>query len=224
VASSVARGVDDEQIALDIERTSTRHAAEIERALRAWCMAHATHRYMQGMSDVAATLWVHVADAACLAALLTRLSPYYERASPWLADALRRMRALLEHIDAPLATCVYGRGGAGAIGEEFAVRWILTLWTREFSAIGVALVWDTLIECSDDDDALRDQCVVIGVALLLRQRAALCMRPAIEVLSAAPSRAWSTDDVRTLIAEAYLLRMRYVRTLSMQPPEYTLRR
>ena len=203
------------------------------RILYIWSMRHPTSRYVQGINDLCAPfllsflgahadmnpkalLLAHTEDLSIvdkdqwleveadsywsLCKVIDRIQNFYTDEQPGLLNMLAKLQLIVRRIDAPLFTHL----------EEnqidfikFGFRWVNCFLMREFTLDQIIRMWDTYLAQTDGFAVFH---AYVCSALLFTYKDEIIdmdFQTAILFLQNLPTKDWSEDDIRMLMAMAY---------------------
>lgn len=207
----------------------------MERLLYIWSIRHPASGYVQGMNDLATPLFVVFLSAAadrseaaveamdaarlsketltsveadtywCLTKLLDNIQDHYTAGQPGLQRQIFRLEELTRRIDADLHAHLEAEG---IVFSFFAFRWMNNLLMRELPLQAIIRLWDTLLSENEGGCGFDDFHVFVCAAFLKHFSAEIRARGGEDLmcfLQDFPAKEWGTDEVETLLSEAFIL-------------------
>mmetsp|Transcript_24138 Transcript_24138/g.74436 ORF Transcript_24138/g.74436 Transcript_24138/m.74436 type:complete len:421 (+) Transcript_24138:201-1463(+) len=206
--------------------------ALIVNVLYVWAAKHPASGYVQGMNDLLALFLVVLVDEAtggdgsdstradpaslsdaalddlaadayaCLNGVLESLDDNYTIQQPGLARTIEEVDGLIRRVDADLRKHL---DAVGVLLLQVTFRWINCLLTRELPTRAAVRLWDT---CLAEEHGFRTFFPYVCAAFLCHFSETLRAKTSEDVhlfLTDLPTAHWGTDEVETLLSEAYIL-------------------
>merc|ERR1711904_129887 len=203
----------------------------MERVLYIWSVRHPASGYVQGINDLVTpfivVLLASELDAPldsvdvdsiedqvletieadvywCLSKMLSDIQDHYTSGQPGIQQMVLKLEEIVRRIDEPLHAHLRAQG---LDFLQFSFRWMNCLLLREFPLPCVIRLWDTYI--AEPSEGFRTFHVYVCAVFLIYwspQLKQMDFQQLMLFMQKLPTGKWRTQEIETLLAEAYVLK------------------